>query len=1119
MIHFILGGAGSGKSETLIRLLKDAAQAQAQVYAIVPEQFSFTFDGKLYRTLGAKQYNGLESMTFTSLSAMLFRTYGGRSGEYADEMTKTVLLYQTISELAQKKALTYYARQANGQSFPAQVGKVITDLRRAGLTPVQLQERSVQLGERLQRKTADLALMYAAYDTALRERNLKDSLTDVSEAAAIAAGNDHFCGAYIFIDEFESFTGDQMDFLEVLFSQAAEVYITLRTADPDAPDYTVFDTPNGTLKRLQRLAADLGIACDSIMCRETYRFRYDDLAQVSRTVLRPVTEGTGSAAHVHLIEARNSYDEAEYVCAEICRLVREEALHWRDIAIVTHQLGEYRSVLEAAFARCEIPYHIDGSHGVMHTAVMQLMRSVLELISAKKPDSEAVLRYAKTQLLGIHCERIAALEQYCYTWNIDGDTWLSPFPVSEHEQDIEVLRTFLIEPIQALRTRVKHKSGKEICRALYEFLVEMNVPRNTSGVAKAYRDRGDENTADALKQLWGDLIQVLDTLSATLDDSRITISQFSTLCLSLFASVEYAAPPQLLDCVIVSPAETARLNEPKILFVLGVNEGFFPNAVSVSGLFTDRDYLALSDAGLSISRPIEQLLADERLIAYKTLSAASEGLYLCYPLADESGRARTASTLITDLCRVFPQQEIICTNTLSPLFYAATPQAAYHRCAEENGIADSAQSSIRAALQSDPVLGARLSALSMRSDAGAHHISDKALMRRVLGDRLSLSATRVEQYIQCPFSYYATHGLKLSTPQKKELNPLEIGNLVHYCLEHIIRTCETKSDFLALSEQEISAQTATLSAQYRAEELGGDFSKTARFSGNFDRLSAAIPTVVTHLQEELRQSKFEPKQIELVISERDGDQPITLKAPNGVELIFNGKIDRVDVYEENGEQYVRVIDYKTGAKRFNLGHLLYGLDMQMLLYLFTILSKQGRYAGAKPAGVLYMPAGAAECKRDRGAGTIADYLNKNYCMNGVLLRKRSVLTAMEEALAGVYIPAQLAKEDDGGDCPMLKKGSASFLTADAFERVYTHMQTVLTDMAQRLYEGNVAAEPLIAQRRESPCTYCLLGDVCGNADGAVCRVADEEAADAFAKQLTEGGREDGKMDHGTAGGN
>lgn len=273
MIHFILGGAGSGKSTCLIQTLMKAVQENAQVYAIVPEQFSFTFDGKLYRTLGAKQYNGLESMTFTSLSAMLFRTYGGRSGEYADEMTKTVLLYQTISELAQKKAFPYYARQAGGQSFPAQVGKVITDLRRAGITPSQLSERSVQLGERLQRKTADLALMYAAYDTALREHNLKDSLTDISEAAAIAAGTDHFKGAYIFIDEFESFTGDQTEFLEVLFSQAEEVYITLRTADPDAPDYTVFDTPNTTLRRLRRLAEGLNLKHDTQLCEGTYRFR------------------------------------------------------------------------------------------------------------------------------------------------------------------------------------------------------------------------------------------------------------------------------------------------------------------------------------------------------------------------------------------------------------------------------------------------------------------------------------------------------------------------------------------------------------------------------------------------------------------------------------------------------------------------------------------------------------------------------------------------------------------------------------------------------------------------------------------------------------------------------
>ena len=94
MLHLIIGGAGCGKSTRLIGQIQKAYEQGERIYALVPEQYSFTNDLKLYEALGPAAFNVIQSLSFTSLARALFQQYGGRSGEYADDLTKTILLYQ-----------------------------------------------------------------------------------------------------------------------------------------------------------------------------------------------------------------------------------------------------------------------------------------------------------------------------------------------------------------------------------------------------------------------------------------------------------------------------------------------------------------------------------------------------------------------------------------------------------------------------------------------------------------------------------------------------------------------------------------------------------------------------------------------------------------------------------------------------------------------------------------------------------------------------------------------------------------------------------------------------------------------------------------------------------------
>lgn len=122
------------------------------------------------------------------------------------------------------------------------------------------------------------------------------------------------------------------------------------------------------------------------------------------------------------------------------------------------------------------------------------------------------------------------------------------------------------------------------------------------------------------------------------------------------------------------------------------------------------------------------------------------------------------------------------------------------------------------------------------------------------------------------------------------------------------------------------------------------------------------------VSEELQSSDFEPLAFELEFG-ADGQLPaITIREENGTARVV-GKVDRVDGWLHDGKLYLRVVDYKTGKKSFDLAELRYGLGLQMLLYLFT-LKEEGQmlFGGHEivPAGVLYTPAREPmlRCARD-----------------------------------------------------------------------------------------------------------------------------------------------------------
>ena len=687
MVEFIIGASGTGKTTELFERIKNCQDKERVV--LVPEQYSTEFDKKLYKHIGAKDFNSLLSLSFSSLARQLFQMYGEthRKGEYADDMARLIMTYQAVKEAKNSPdQLLFFRKGASQAGFAEDMLKLIGDMKKSGISPQKLMEKADLFEKKLHDKVKDTANIYYEYEFLMEQYGFKDHLENIREAAKTANLHRFFKGKTVFLDEFESFTGDQLELLDVIFSSAENTVIALRTDNAEAGEFTLFETVNNTYRQLCSKCRELNIPVKLTKLEKSRRFVSADLEYISERAMRNLPNEPQNAPNpknIRIFESKDMYSEAEYICAELIRLIQNDStLKFRDIAVISNKIEDYADVLKAAFARYDIPCFMSIEKSVAHTSVMVFFLSLLDLLKAKRLKSEHIFRLLKCGLLEAELTDTAMLENYCYKWGIDGYMWTEPFTAEdENLEQIEQLRDSIISPIMKLRKKVSEANTAEgFCHILYNYLTKSNVEKCLAQLILRLIRTDRDNEGAELKRLWGCFMDILDSAASTLGDTELEFSEFSDILRSMIGQITYSLPPQTLDAVTVASARTARLSSPRVLFVVGASEGDFPNQVNLHGLFTEADKQKLSKEGLEIARPLTDLIASERLIVYKAISTASEKLYLTYPLSDLSGQAKYPARITEQIREMFPDDSgiFITENMLTPDFYAVTKKSAYY---------------------------------------------------------------------------------------------------------------------------------------------------------------------------------------------------------------------------------------------------------------------------------------------------------------------------------------------------------------------------------------------------------------------------------------------------------
>ncbi|MGN0453521.1 MAG: PD-(D/E)XK nuclease family protein [Ruminococcus sp.] len=1088
MLRLILGRSKSGKSEYLKKYLCDKAlEGETKLLMIVPDQQSFDTEKAFLELLGPQRAQSVTVLGFRRLCDCVFERVGYIKGTLADECTQTLLMSLALSETAD--SLRVYSEKAETAALISMMMSLRTELKRSKVNAEEILNAECEDNPILRNKLYDVSLVMSAYD-ALLENTFEDPDGELSIACDYLKAHRFFEGFTVCIDSYLSFTQLEFDIVEQLLLQSAEVLVSL-SCDGVTHSEGIFSPSEDTASKLKACAKKNNISVAlPYVCDYKGFFKSQELTYIEENVFASLADSAYSpevlpkAEDVKIYCASDAYDEADFVARSIRRLTME-GFRYRDIAVVSRKMSRYTGVLDRAFDKYGISYFMDSPRDILSSPLMKLVVSVFDAV-LNSFDKDSVLNILKSGLVCVDPVDVSLFENYLFTWGISGARLLSEFTANPRgfadettTDDLlelskaESVRRAVIEPLLRFREALKDVTAEDISRELLKLFDSLKVKESIEHLCDELDNNGEHQLSEEQVRLWEIFADSLDRAVTVMGQRRITLRRFADLLKLQFSHLDIAFIPKAQDQVTVGDIERLRLNNTKVVFLIGAVEGEFPGITPSSGIFTSSERNFLTELGLLTDNSPQLTFTRERYLCYYALTSASEKLYLSYPASTLTGAELYPSEIISEVQSLFEGIEFTTFETVPAIDKVWAKKPAFSFYAGRLNSTDALTAALSRYFSSDGDFKSSLKALKKALKHEPFSMKEKESPQLIYGNEFRLSASQVEQYHLCRFKYFLNYGLRLRERRAASIDAMEYGSFVHFILENFIKKYP-KDEMCKMNDEAIESEVNRIVDEYASLHFGGTEDKSSRFIYLYRRVSYSAKLLVKHIIEELSQSEFIPCAFELSIGE---DVPAyTLDLPEGLRVIIRGKVDRADILDKNGKKYIRIVDYKTGSKVFSLSDVMYGLNLQMLIYLSVLSRGDTSYFGTKltPAGVLYMPAVAPviEAAFTDSKDIIEKERNKKLRMNGLLLDDREVLASMDKELTGIYIPVS-AKNDK-------LKGTDNLATLVEFGAIFAKIDGLITSMAQELHSGKADATP--ASASYDACEYCPYKGICNHTE-------------------------------------
>lgn len=1074
MLRIWMGRANTGKSH---RVLAEIRERREPALLLVPEHATHGSELDLCRVCGPQASQYAEVLSLRQLASRVLSKVGGAADGELDAGGKLLLMQLSLREVLSQ--LTVYARPSRRASFLQELVTVCDELIACRVPPEDLGDAVGVIGGASGEKIRDLSLIYAAYLARLSRggedrRDFMEKLLERLERSGYAQGK------RVYLDGFTYFTNQELETVAILLRQAKSVTVTLLG---DESDPEIFQQGLRSRGRLERLAADTGIACQTELLPAGPP--ENALAHVAERFFGPIERWDGECGGVELARGENMFTEVEYVAARILELVRKHGYRFREIGVSARNLDEYAATIENVFERYGVPVYLSRRSDVLEKPVLSLLAGALDAVAGGY-EYEDMFRWLKTGLAGLSDSECDILENYVITWDIHGsmwirdedwtanpDGWREDFTEDQRERlaEINELRRRVSGPLGRLAAGLReHDSAREKLTVLWAFLEELGLARQLSRRTARLEELGELQRAREYGQLWELLCDVCDQFAAILEDTALDTEEFARLLQLVLTQYDVGTIPVSLDQVQASQITRNDRHRIRCLFLMGANDHVLPAVQAGTGLLSREDRERLRETGIELAPSGMELFHIELQNLYAALAQPTDRLIVTWPAADLDGTPLRPSFVVGRIKALLPGvKETACDAAACRL---TAPVPALELAGGERGGA------LWNYFAADGRRGASLDAMERAAGMTRGRLSPAAV-ETLYGRSYRMSASRIDKLSSCHFAYFMRYGLRAKERASAGFDAVQVGTFLHYVLEKVTRWVSERGGFASVDKRTLAQLTGEAIGQYMDAAMPGFDKREERFKYLFRRLRKTVETIMENVADELSCSDFTPLAFELGFGDGEALPAVTIRTPDA-SLTVSGKVDRVDGWLKDGKLYLRVVDYKSGKKAFDLSDVRHGLNIQMLLYLFALEREGEAYFGKEvvPAGVLYLPARDVLVGKGRGASAaeIREALDRELRRTGLVLSQPEVLHAMEHSALeeARFLPVRLGR---GGNV------TSGLADAEQLGKLGRFVDRLLEDVAEELSEGNIDADPCGSSESDNACTYCEFASACHFTDG------------------------------------
>ncbi len=1140
-LYLHIGPSGSGKSHRLLRTVIEEASKDINrnVLLIVPEQVSMQATARLVEAQPEHTIMNADVLSFMRLAYRVFDELGVGVPDVLDDTGKSMIAKKVALDLADK--LTVYKGLVRRKGFIDELKSLICEFYQYGITDEDLAGilKNTDESDRLYAKLSDVRVLFTGFREFLKDRfimneELLDLLAGAVWKSAVVKDS------VLCFDGFTGFTAPQYRLMESLMRVAKDVHVTVTIDSVYAEKYcgtagkSAGSAENGTGEKSAGSAGKAALREDSMFllsiqtiekmkelavlsgqkiimdCGDHRGYRYmkkgapgctegageNALAHLERSVFRYPSKKSDDHDGIRVAECDDIETEIAYAVMRMKELVREEGLHYSDMAVVLADMKGMSAKVARALKKAGIPCFTDVKKNILGTGPAEMIRAA---ISVARTDYayESVFRFVKALPSDLR-EGMDDVENFVRSRGVRGarrykTEWTGKvyrhYPVDLDE--INKKRQFIVDLLEPF-VKVMNDRGSTVrdmvgaAKAVLEACGIKEKLEASAQMLQTSTDEEDRLTARENAQLYDGVMRVLDHADGLLGGDVISVKEFADILDTGFSRQELALLPPSGDCVLVGDIERSRVGNVKALFVMGLGDDVIPAREGGNTILSesDRELFATHDVTLSPTR--RQAILNSEFYMYLCFSKPSEKLFLSFHRSNGKSRIRPAY-VIASVMKVF--NGIVpdpVTKNLKGLSIGADGGVALLArligSGECEDLSDEEILILETVRKDDPEGFERIIGGAFYKTGGKD--ITPSLAKQIYGDVILNSVTSLERYAACAYAYFLRYGLRCEEENEPGLAATDFGTIYHKALEVYGKTLRRQkinwhTEIEAEKKKElIDAAIGEAVSEY-AEEMG----ESARMAYVKTRVAKVLGLTINVIENQVRAGSFEPEYLEESFGKANefGD--------------VQGRIDRIDVCRKNGRTFLRVVDYKTGSADFDLNLLYHGIKVQLALYTkvaVELLKSRGEQ-NPEPAGAYFyrIDDPTIECDSKISDDSLFAEKTKKLRMSGpsdsepfkIICQDRE-LDAGDETLAASKRSTVLNLSTNKESA--LKEKNV--YTSEQFGEIFGHITKLFDNKAEDILSGKIPVNPY-EYGDNTPCEYCPYRGICGFDEklGSSCR--------------------------------